>query len=134
MEWYAPLTILPAICLIILSTSNFLIALNDEIYQLEKEKDVNEWIIDQKLKQLKRLGIANALLYSSALFFMFSALFKAIYHEEMLYNCLMITAVFFVTIALSFLFIHSIKAIKICLLYTSPSPRDRQKSRMPSSA
>ena len=26
------------------------------------------------------------------------------------------------------------KAIKACLLYTSPSPRDRQKSRMPSSA
>ena len=25
-------------------------------------------------------------------------------------------------------------AIKACLLYTSPSPRDRQKSRMPSSA
>ena len=24
--------------------------------------------------------------------------------------------------------------IKTCLLYTSPSPRDRQKSRMPSSA
>ena len=24
--------------------------------------------------------------------------------------------------------------IKACLLYTSPSPRDRQKSRMPSSA
>ena len=27
-----------------------------------------------------------------------------------------------------------IKEIKTCLLYTSPSPRDRQKSRMPSSA
>ena len=26
------------------------------------------------------------------------------------------------------------KLIKLCLLYTSPSPRDRQKSRMPSSA
>ena len=25
-------------------------------------------------------------------------------------------------------------SIGICLLYTSPSPRDRQKSRMPSSA
>ena len=24
--------------------------------------------------------------------------------------------------------------VKICLLYTSPSPRDRQRSRMPSSA
>ena len=26
------------------------------------------------------------------------------------------------------------KLRKLCLLYTSPSPRDRQKSRMPSSA
>ena len=26
------------------------------------------------------------------------------------------------------------KAVLTCLLYTSPSPRDRQKSRMPSSA
>ena len=26
------------------------------------------------------------------------------------------------------------RAIETCLLYTSPSPRDRQKSRMPSSA
>ena len=28
----------------------------------------------------------------------------------------------------------NIKHINFCLLYTSPSPRDRQKSRMPSSA
>ena len=28
----------------------------------------------------------------------------------------------------------SIEMVAICLLYTSPSPRDRQKSRMPSSA
>ena len=26
------------------------------------------------------------------------------------------------------------RGVKVCLLYTSPSPRDRQKSRMPSSA
>ena len=32
------------------------------------------------------------------------------------------------------LFILTIGAVKGCLLYTSPSPRDRQKSRMPSSA
>ena len=29
---------------------------------------------------------------------------------------------------------HVIDGVIICLLYTSPSPRDRQKSRMPSSA
>ena len=27
-----------------------------------------------------------------------------------------------------------VESLKTCLLYTSPSPRDRQKSRMPSSA
>ena len=26
------------------------------------------------------------------------------------------------------------RTVQVCLLYTSPSPRDRQKSRMPSSA
>src|SRR5665213_1926166 len=35
--------------------------------------------------------------------------------------------------ALSKLF-HIQRMDRICLLYTSPSPRDRQKSRMPSSA
>ena len=29
---------------------------------------------------------------------------------------------------------HGIKKVKPCLLYTSPSPRDRTRSRMPSSA
>ena len=31
-------------------------------------------------------------------------------------------------------FTHSIGVFCICLLYTSPSPRDRTRSRMPSSA
>ena len=31
-------------------------------------------------------------------------------------------------------YLDSIGSLSICLLYTSPSPRDRQKSRMPSSA
>ena len=30
--------------------------------------------------------------------------------------------------------IYKVKGVRTCLLYTSPSPRDRQKSRMPSSA
>ena len=30
--------------------------------------------------------------------------------------------------------LRKVKGITNCLLYTSPSPRDRQKSRMPSSA
>ena len=34
----------------------------------------------------------------------------------------------------SFVGMHYTDDLIICLLYTSPSPRDRQKSRMPSSA
>ena len=36
--------------------------------------------------------------------------------------------------SLEALFIEDLDLMEICLLYTSPSPRDRQKSRMPSSA
>ena len=31
-------------------------------------------------------------------------------------------------------YLRSLAGVSTCLLYTSPSPRDRQKSRMPSSA
>ena len=30
--------------------------------------------------------------------------------------------------------VYEVSSVLACLLYTSPSPRDRQKSRMPSSA
>ena len=113
MEWYAPLTMLPAIGLIILSTSNFIISLNSEIYLLEKEMDSNLVIIKQKMKQLKRLGLANVLLYTSALFFMFSALAKVFYPNESLFKALMIIAAISTTLALGFLFIHSAKSIQI---------------------
>ena len=45
--------------------------------------------------------------------------------DDMLYQSSQSTGDGKVTITVTF---------KICLLYTSPSPRDRQKSRMPSSA
>jgi hypothetical protein len=38
MEWYGPLTILPAIGLLILSTSNFIVSLNEEVTVYKKIK------------------------------------------------------------------------------------------------
>ena len=38
------------------------------------------------------------------------------------------------TVKLSFEGVNADVVVKICLLYTSPSPRDRTRSRMPSSA
>ncbi len=42
MQWILPLTVLPGIALIILSTSNLVISLNNEITQLNKEKDKHQ--------------------------------------------------------------------------------------------
>lgn len=112
MEWYGPLTILPAIGLILLSTSNFIIALNNEIYELEKGEG-NLWIIKEKLKQLKRLGAANSLLYSSAIFLLVSSLVKAIINSELLFKSLMVVSTAIITTALIILLIHSIKAVSI---------------------
>jgi hypothetical protein len=68
MKWYAPLTILPAVGLIILSSSNLLVGLNNEIYQWDREKEISKDIILEKLEPLNRLGIAISCLYASALF------------------------------------------------------------------
>ena len=43
-------------------------------------------------------------------------------------------SVFFVSVPIAFGALIAVTLICPCLLYTSPSPRDRQKSRMPSSA
>jgi len=113
MEWYVPITIMPAIGLIIMSTTNFIVALNAEIFELEKDITQHDVVINGKIKQLKRLGTANALLYMSALCFMFAALFQASYDNEIIFQCIMITATVLVTIAFIFLFLHSVNAIQI---------------------
>ncbi len=58
MEWYVPITMLPGIGLIILSTSNLLIALNNEIKELNQDKNKCISIIQLKMVQLKRLNLA----------------------------------------------------------------------------
>ncbi|NOZ07869.1 MAG: hypothetical protein GXO91_03195 [FCB group bacterium] len=58
MDWYIPITMLPGIGLVILSTSNLLIALNDEIRDLNLQKEKYSNIIQLKLIQLKRLNMA----------------------------------------------------------------------------
>ena len=46
----------------------------------------------------------------------------------------MLDALTFVLFSKPFRRVNKTQMINTCLLYTSPSPRDRQKSRMPSSA
>ncbi len=73
-EWYVPITILPGICLLILSTSNIMIDLSREIKLLISESDNESLLIERKLRQLKLINRAMALLYLSVVSFVLSAL------------------------------------------------------------
>lgn len=113
MDWYGPLTVLPAIGLLVLSTSNFIVSLNNELMLLEKDKEEFQEIILLKISELKRLGIANSFLYGSALLFLTAGMSKAITLSDGLFFSLMLLGVITTTIALTFLFIHSIKSVEI---------------------
>jgi hypothetical protein len=91
MEWYIPITLLPGIALLILSTSNFIIALNIEIHGLKEKKEFFEDIIKPKIIQLERLNYAISGLYLSVLFFTISGLFSSLeYADELIFTVISI--------------------------------------------
>jgi len=67
MEWNIPITILPGIGMFIISTSNLIIALNDEIRELNVEKEKFHISIIKKIFHLKRLNLSLIGQYISAL-------------------------------------------------------------------
>jgi len=114
MEWYIPMTIIPGIGLLILSTSNIMLALNMEINELEMELNPNIGIIRSKLSQLKRLSIAIVFLYIGVLLFLVAGVLKSINDEAMgLFTGLLLTGVGSVIVSIIFLLIHSVKAVRI---------------------
>lgn len=62
-DWYIPITIIPGIGLLILSTSNMMVTLSSEINTLIHGEDKSEAIIKRKLVQLKLLNRAMVLFY-----------------------------------------------------------------------
>lgn len=77
-EWYIPITILPGICLLILSTSNIMIDLSGEVRLLIKENTATSLLIERKLKQLKLINQAMVFLYLSVGGFVISGLLSGV--------------------------------------------------------
>jgi hypothetical protein len=114
MEWYIPITILPGIGLIILSTSNMLLALNNEITQIEASKSRDTTIVKAKLSQLKRLSISIVFQYVGVLLFLFSGILKSIVEKSDAYlKGLLLMGVLSVSFSIILLLIYSIKAVTI---------------------
>ncbi len=113
MEWYIPITILPGIGLIILSTSNILIALNDEISELNKEKEKYQSIIIKKLNQLKELNYALIGQYISAFTLVIGGILGKVSQSENLTIYMVVTGVIFLTISIILLIHYSFKSLII---------------------
>lgn len=114
-EWYVPITILPGICLLILSTSNIMIDLSREIKSLITENE--SLLIERKLQQLKLINRAMALLYLSVVSFVLSALFSGL-KENAGWNSqvdiyVLFLGILIAVLALLSLMIYSFRAVKL---------------------
>ena len=114
MQWYIPITIIPGIGLIIISTSNLLIALNNEITSLNREKDKYHDIITLKIPQLKRLNWAMVFLYVGILFLLLSGILAALTNpQNSTVQISMISGVFIALIAIGYLISFGFRSISI---------------------
>ena len=80
-NWYVPITIVPGIGLLLMSTSNILGQLSGEIKDLIKEHSNYQNLLQRKLLQLKLLNLAMVFLYASVAFFVVSGLIAGLYQS-----------------------------------------------------
>ncbi len=113
MQWYLPMTIIPGIGLIILSTSNLMLNLNSEISQLKHEGEHVKNIISLKLGQLKTLSWSIVFQYLGVILFLFSGLLMSMFAQAPLAKGLLVAGVSVVSISIFLLLIYSIKAVSI---------------------
>jgi FtsH-binding integral membrane protein len=116
-QWYVPITILPGICLLILSTSNIMIGLSKEIRRLLADPDEENILIERKLLQMKLINRAMVFLYLSVAAFVVSGLLSGI-AQTISYDAttsiyLLIIGMAFAMFALLSLIIYSFRAVKI---------------------
>ncbi len=115
-NWYVPITIVPGIGLLILSTSNLLVALSNEITTLIQDSN-NGQLIQRKLKQLRLLNGAMVFLYISVASFVISGLISGLFETTgtKLNFSIYITIIGIVSALLGLiaLILYSFRAVKI---------------------
>lgn len=114
MDWYFPITIIPGIALLILSTTNLISGLNLELSQLAEENSRYEEIIDLKIKQLKRISRAVFWFYMGVFLFLISGMGAALTDfSEKWPQFILLAGVLSTTLAIILLLVFSIKAVRI---------------------
>jgi hypothetical protein len=125
MQWYIPITIIPGLGLIIMSTSNMLIALNTEVAALNRKKETFSEIISLKIQQMKRLNWAMVFLYSGILCFLLSGLLAVLINtESILIKIILIAGVFCSLVAIAYLISYGFHMVRIRQKHLSMSSGD----------
>lgn len=118
-NWVIPLTLLPGIGMIIMSTSHLSTATSDEINQLFRDDTCDTSLIKKKISQLLLLNLAKVALYISIAVFSVSGLVEAIFTlqsamiDSSLRTILLIIGVSTLVLATVLLIIFSVRKVKI---------------------
>jgi|SRR6056297_857055 len=116
--WYLPITIIPGIGLLILSTTHLIVSLNNEMETLLEEAGLNQSLMQQKLSQMKLLTYSMSGFYISTALMVLSGLvsFSQQFEVNALVNfssSILLAGVALIFISLLILILYSIRAVKI---------------------
>lgn len=111
-NWYIPITILPGIALLILSTSSLMIALSGEIRQRIENK-MERQTTTRKLHQLKLLSRSLVCFYVGAACMVGAGLQNLFAFSVRISEALLILGTLGLFSALSFLILFSVRAVRI---------------------
>ena len=116
--WIFPLTILPGIGLLIMSTTNWAVALTNEINQLLHQEYCNQTLLTKKIKQLSLINQALVALYLCTAMCAAGGFIGGILQSEMetssnLTIILLCIGMFFLMLATSLLIIYAYRATNI---------------------
>ena len=118
MNWYLPITIIPAIGLLILSTITQMLSLSSEISGLVSGQCsvFQHKISARKIKQLGLLTRATAMLYVATGCYVLSGIVGVIFENDGVWSLpsvMLYIGTVFVFIAITLLIIYAFKAVKI---------------------
>lgn len=116
--WYLPITILPGIGLLILSTSNLIISLNEEMERLLFVADKFQILINRKLSQMRLLTYGLSGLYFSTALMVLSGIVSFSNRSDlnavgMTGSVVLLAGVGFIFLSLIILIIYSARAVTI---------------------
>lgn len=118
MEWYFPITLLPGVGLLIMSTSSLSMGLSSELSSLLNQKTCNPDIIQKKIRQLSRLNRALTSFYISSAALVISGLINGLTDGVMpvvtqISEVLLFFSIICILVALTQLVIYAAKAVRI---------------------